>query len=37
MQPCDQLTVKEVEVATLVWQGPTNREIGNAIGTTEPW
>ncbi|MFZ0286490.1 MAG: LuxR C-terminal-related transcriptional regulator [Terriglobales bacterium] len=35
MQPCDQLTGKETQVATLVWQGLTNREIANAIGTTE--
>lgn len=35
MQPCDQLTGKEVEVARLVWQGLTNREIANLIGTTE--
>ena len=35
MQPCDRLTAKEVEVATLVWEGLTNREIANAIGTTE--
>lgn len=35
MQPCDQLTGKETQVATLVWQGLTNREIANNIGTTE--
>jgi len=35
MQPCDRLTAKEVQVATLVWQGLTNREIATAIGTTE--
>ena len=35
MQPCDRLTGKETEVATLVWQGLTNREIAKAIGTTE--
>ena len=35
MQPCDQLTSKETEVATLVWQGLTNREIAENIGTTE--
>jgi DNA-binding NarL/FixJ family response regulator len=35
MQPCHQLTVKEVQVATLVWEGLTNREIANSIGTTE--
>jgi DNA-binding NarL/FixJ family response regulator len=29
------MTAKEVEVATLVWEGQTNREIANAIGTTE--
>jgi DNA-binding NarL/FixJ family response regulator len=35
VQPCDQLTGKETEVATLVWEGLTNREIANNIGTTE--
>lgn len=35
MQPCDRLTAKEVQVATLVWEGLTNREIANMIGTTE--
>jgi len=35
MQPCDRLTAKEVQVAMLVWQGHTNREIGKMIGTTE--
>ena len=35
MQPCDQLTGKETEVAILVWQGLTNREIADNIGTTE--
>jgi len=35
MQPCDRLTPKEVRVATLVWEGLTNREIANALGTTE--
>lgn len=35
MQPRDRLTTKEVQVATLVWQGLTNREIATIIGTTE--
>ena len=35
MQPCDRLTPKEVRVATLVWEGLTNREIASALGTTE--
>jgi len=35
MQPCDRLTAKEVQVAMLVWEGQTNREIGNVVGTTE--
>jgi len=35
MQPRDRLTHKEVQVATLVWQGFTNREIAKLIGTTE--
>lgn len=35
MQPQDRLTAKEMQVATLVWEGLTNREIAKAIGTTE--
>jgi len=35
MHPCDRLTNKEGQVATLVWQGLTNREIAELIGTTE--
>lgn len=35
MQPRDQLTTKEVQVSTLVWEGLTNREIAKIIGTTE--
>jgi DNA-binding NarL/FixJ family response regulator len=35
MQPRDRLTAKEVQVATLVWEGLTNRGIAEVIGTTE--
>jgi DNA-binding NarL/FixJ family response regulator len=35
MTPRDHLTSKEIEVATRVWEGLTNREIGNLMGTTE--
>ncbi len=35
MSPRDRLTTKEVQVASLVWQGLTNREIASVIGTTE--
>jgi DNA-binding NarL/FixJ family response regulator len=35
IHPRDQLTAKEVQVSTLVWQGLTNREIAKLIGTTE--
>ncbi|HXZ30799.1 MAG TPA: helix-turn-helix transcriptional regulator [Terriglobales bacterium] len=35
MQPCDRLTAKEIQIATLVWEGLTNREIATVIGTTE--
>ena len=35
MQPRDQLTAREIQVSTLVWQGLTNREIAKIIGTTE--
>jgi two-component system, NarL family, nitrate/nitrite response regulator NarL len=35
MTPRDGLTEKEIKVATLVWEGLTNREIGRLLGTTE--
>ena len=35
MIPREKLTPKEIQVATLVWQGLTNREIGKIMGTTE--
>jgi DNA-binding NarL/FixJ family response regulator len=35
MQPRYQLTDKEMQVATLVWEGLTNREIAKLVGTTE--
>src|SRR5579864_3644240 len=35
MQPCDRLTAKEIQVAMLVWEGQTNREIATVVGTTE--
>ena len=35
MTPSDLLTGKEVQVATLVWEGLTNREIGKVMGTSE--
>ena len=35
MQPRERLTVKEMQVAALVWEGQTNRDIAKAIGTTE--
>jgi DNA-binding NarL/FixJ family response regulator len=35
MMPCERLTEKEIQVASLVWQGLTNREIGKLTGTTE--
>ena len=35
MQPRDRLTAKEMQVASLVWEGRTNREIAMVIGTTE--
>lgn len=35
MQPRDRLTTKEVQVATLVWQGLTNRDIAGVLGTSE--
>jgi DNA-binding CsgD family transcriptional regulator len=35
MMPRERLTPKEVQVAVLVWEGLTNREIGKIIGTSE--
>jgi len=35
MMPRERLTPKEIQVATLVWEGLINREIGNLMGTTE--
>ena len=35
MQPRERLNPKEIEVATMVWKGQTNRDIANEIGTTE--
>jgi len=35
MQPRNRLTPREVQVATFVWEGLTNREIAESIGTTE--
>ena len=33
--PRERLTTKETQVASLAWQGLTNREIGRIMGTTE--
>ena len=35
MQPRDRLTAKEVQVATLVWQGLTNKDIAKVLITSE--
>lgn len=35
MTPGEHLTPKEIQVAILVWQGLTNREIGKIMGTSE--
>ncbi|HUO26881.1 MAG TPA: helix-turn-helix transcriptional regulator [Candidatus Aquilonibacter sp.] len=35
MTPRDRLTPKEIQVAQLVWEGLTNREISRIMGTTE--
>lgn len=35
MQPRDRLTMKEMQAASLVWQGHSNRDIAQTIGTTE--
>jgi DNA-binding NarL/FixJ family response regulator len=35
MSPSEQLSRKEIEVATLVWEGKTNPEIAAQVGCTE--
>lgn len=35
MPPRDRLTAKEIQVATLVWQGLTNKDIAVVLGTSE--
>ena len=35
MTPRERLTPKEIQVATRVWEGLTNREIGSLMSTSE--
>ena len=35
MQPRERLNIREIQVATMVWQGHTNRDIAREIGTSE--
>jgi len=35
MQPRDRLTIKEIQVASLVWQGLTNKDIAAVLCTSE--
>jgi DNA-binding NarL/FixJ family response regulator len=35
MTPRERLTPKEIQIALLVWQGLTNREIAKIVGTSE--
>ena len=35
MSPREQLSPKEVQVATMVWEGKTNPEIAQVLGCTE--
>lgn len=35
MTPPERLTPKELQIAVLVWEGLSNREIGRIIGITE--
>jgi DNA-binding CsgD family transcriptional regulator len=35
MQPRDRLSAKEIQVATLVWQGLTNKDIAVLLHTSE--
>lgn len=35
MTPRERLTAKEIQIAILVWEGLTNREISRIVGTSE--
>jgi DNA-binding CsgD family transcriptional regulator len=35
MQPRDRLTAREIQIATLVWQGLTNKDIARVLITSE--
>ena len=35
MSPRDQLSQREIQVATMVWEGKTNPEIAAVLGSTE--
>ncbi|HKW17419.1 MAG TPA: helix-turn-helix transcriptional regulator [Terriglobales bacterium] len=35
MSPREQLSAKEIQVATMVWEGKTNPEIAAVVGCTE--
>jgi DNA-binding NarL/FixJ family response regulator len=35
MSPRDQLNEREIQVATMVWEGKTNPEIAIVLGSTE--
>ena len=35
MSPREQLSAKEIQVATMVWEGKTNPEIAGVLGCTE--
>jgi len=35
MQPRDRLSIKEIQVASLVWQGLTNKDIAAVLKTSE--
>jgi DNA-binding NarL/FixJ family response regulator len=35
MSPCDQLGQREIQVATMVWEGKTNPDIAAVLGSTE--
>ena len=35
MSPCEQLSLREVRVATMVWEGKTNPQIAAGLGSTE--
>ena len=37
MTLCERLTLKEIQISILVWEGLTNREIAKIVSTKDRW